>query len=165
MRRETCFAPFENGFEINKLHSPTWKMGDGEMASLREDRVDWRVHQTAKSLSADRDVFGLAGGVWWEGVNTWAVIAEGINSLLLHILEDHCHQQRSGWREDLMSCVLMASGCAERWHRLESSLLWTTSHFHLLSFPGTTGQRERRIPAPARYCYRRWHGQVCGVPR
>lgn len=37
MRRETFFTPFENSFEINKLHSPTWKMGDGEMASLREE--------------------------------------------------------------------------------------------------------------------------------
>lgn len=34
------------------------------MTSLREDRVGWRMHQGAKSVSADRDVFGLAGGVW-----------------------------------------------------------------------------------------------------
>lgn len=64
MRRETCFTPFEGVFEMNRLHSPTWKMGDGEMASLREDGVGWKMHQTAKSVSADRDVFGLAGGVW-----------------------------------------------------------------------------------------------------
>lgn len=60
MRIETCFTAFEGGFEMNRLHSPTWKEGDGEMASLREDWAGWRMHQTAKSVSADRDVFGLA---------------------------------------------------------------------------------------------------------
>lgn len=70
MRRQIYFTPFEGGFEINRCHSPAWKMGEGEMASLRGDRVGWSMHQTAKSVSADRGVFVLAGGLRCEGVNT-----------------------------------------------------------------------------------------------
>lgn len=49
------------------------KIRDGEMASVREDRVGWRMHPTIKPTFAERDVFASAGGVWWERVNTWAV--------------------------------------------------------------------------------------------
>ena len=91
------------------------KMGDGEMASVREDRVGWRMHPTAKSVSADRDVFGSAGGVWWEGVNTWAVCCRRVKFPLGPQLGGSLPPAKTRMvRRSSRSSVLTESGCAER---------------------------------------------------
>lgn len=121
------------------------KIRDGEMASLREDRVGWRKHQTAKSVSADRDEFGLAGGAWWEAVNTWAVTAEGINSLLLHIFGGSLPPAKTRMvRRPYRSSELMVSGYAERGDRDLSLLYFGQTATSIFSHPSLAQQDKEQ---------------------
>lgn len=73
MRRAACLTPLKGVFEINGLHIPTWKNGRWGNGFSQRRQGSLGNAPNSQVCITDRDVFGSAGGCWWEGVNTWAV--------------------------------------------------------------------------------------------
>lgn len=98
------------------------KTRGGETASVREDRVGWRMHPTAKPIFAARDVFASAGGVWWEGVNTWAVCCRRVPSRSTAWRTTATSKQQDGEKTFQILCANGRQPCRERGDRESSPL-------------------------------------------
>lgn len=169
MRTETCFTPLEGEFEINRLHSSTWKNGRW-WKGFTQGRQVWLENAPNSQVCICRQ-----GCVWLS----WRSLVRGCEYLGCHCRRDkfplapHLEgslppAKTSMVRKPHRFCVLRVSDCAER----EVTGTWAFSTLDKQPFPSSPTllwhnrtKREEKHSCTSWILPWRWHGPVYGASR